>query len=58
MMLWRTKQFFAWLPVWLEELNEEGHRVKVKRVWLCKVNKFKSYWDGWVAYADDNKHLL
>lgn len=56
--LWKNKEVFAWLPVWLECIDENGYRVKVKRVWLCRVNMFKSFWDGWIALSEDNKHLL
>lgn len=28
---------FAWLPVAIEKVNENGHRVVVRKVWLRRV---------------------
>jgi hypothetical protein len=46
---------FAWLPMWLHDIDGQGVRVKVRRVWFCKVVQSCTFWDGWLAWADDNK---
>ena len=54
-MIGPKRTVFAWLPMWLHDIDEKGTRYKVRRVWWCKVVQCCTFWDGWLAWADDNK---
>lgn len=55
-MIGPKRTVFAWLPVWLYSIDyETGVRAKVRRVWLQEVVQCCTFWDGWVAFEEDNR---
>ena len=56
-MIGPKRTVFALLPIWLHDIDEKGTRYKVRRVWWCKVVQCCTFWDGWLAWADDNEGL-
>jgi hypothetical protein len=46
---------FAVLPMWLWAVDDRGVRYKVRRVWWRNVTQCCTFWDGWLAWAEDNE---